>query len=160
MRRCVWSRNLKNEEAMTRVGPQRHMKKKNNNMNCSNDRDNTLFWTTYEILSNLFSSSLTWYVEEMYWDRQCGFQRNRLTTDKILCFADRASRYFREMKTNLMHYLCSVYFFNQPLHVPCIFVAHHQEVYCIYIYIYTTIGTCYRYTVYLLMMGYRYARNM
>jgi hypothetical protein len=23
--RCVWSRNLKNEEAMTRVGPQRHM---------------------------------------------------------------------------------------------------------------------------------------
>jgi len=24
MRRCVWSRNLKNEEAMARVGPQRH----------------------------------------------------------------------------------------------------------------------------------------
>jgi len=23
MRRCVWSRNLKNEEAMVRVGPQR-----------------------------------------------------------------------------------------------------------------------------------------
>ena len=28
MRRCVWSRNLKNEEAMARVGPQRHKKKK------------------------------------------------------------------------------------------------------------------------------------
>ena len=27
MRRCVWSRNLKNEEAMTRVGSQRHQKK-------------------------------------------------------------------------------------------------------------------------------------
>jgi len=27
MRRCVWSRNLKNEEAMARVGPQRHRKK-------------------------------------------------------------------------------------------------------------------------------------
>jgi hypothetical protein len=26
--RCVWSRNLKNEEAMTRVGSQRHSKKK------------------------------------------------------------------------------------------------------------------------------------
>jgi len=25
MRRCVWSRNLKNEEAMARVGPQRHV---------------------------------------------------------------------------------------------------------------------------------------
>jgi hypothetical protein len=29
VRRCVWSRNLKNEEAMTRVGSQRHSKKKN-----------------------------------------------------------------------------------------------------------------------------------
>ena len=26
VRRCVWSRNLKNEEAMVRVGPQRHRK--------------------------------------------------------------------------------------------------------------------------------------
>ena len=37
-----------------------------------------------------------------------------------------------------MHYLSSVYFVNQPLHVSGIFVAHHQEIYCIY----TTIGTC------------------
>jgi len=28
MRRCVRSRNLKNEEVMARVGPQRHKKKK------------------------------------------------------------------------------------------------------------------------------------
>jgi hypothetical protein len=28
VRRCMWSRNLKNEEAMTRVGSQRHRKKK------------------------------------------------------------------------------------------------------------------------------------
>ena len=28
MRRCVWSGNLKNEEAMTRVGSQRHRKRK------------------------------------------------------------------------------------------------------------------------------------
>ena len=27
MRRFVWSTNLKNEEAMARVGPQRHKKK-------------------------------------------------------------------------------------------------------------------------------------
>jgi len=40
------------------------------------------------------------------------------------------------MKTNLIHYLSSVYFVNQPLHVSGIFVAHHQEVYCVYIYIY------------------------
>jgi len=36
------------------------------------------------------------------------------------------------IKTNLMHYISSVYFFSQPLHVSGIFVAHHQEVYCIY----------------------------
>jgi hypothetical protein len=41
------------------------------------------------------------------------------------------------MKTNSMHYLSSVYFVSQLLHVWGIFVAHHQEVYCIY----TTVGT-------------------
>jgi len=82
-----------------------------------------------------------------------------------------------------MHYLSSVYFVNQPLHVSGMFVAHHQEVHCIYIYIYiyttgllagmgsrpthsqlqsTTCPNCciYIYTVYHLMMGYKYARNM
>jgi len=42
------------------------------------------------------------------------------------------------MKINALHYLSSVYFVIQPLHVSGIFVAHHQEVYCTY----TTIGTC------------------
>ena len=55
-----------------------------------------------------------------------------------------------------MHYLPPVYFFNQPLHVSGIFVAHHQEVYSMY----TTDSTCCMYTVYLLMMDYKYARNM
>jgi len=58
-------------------------------------------------------------------------------------------------ETNLMHYLSSVYFVNQPLHVSGIFVALYQEVYSIY-----TTGTYCVYTVYLLMMGYKYARNM
>jgi len=52
-------------------------------------------------------------------------------------FVDRASRYIRVMKTNLLHYLSSIYFVIQPLHVLGIFVAHHQEVYSIY----TTTGT-------------------
>jgi len=73
-----------------------------------------------------------------------------------------------------MHYLSAVYLVDQPLHVSDIFVAHHQEVYCIY-----TTGTCCVFgptnrqptenttrinccicTVYLLMMVYKYARNM
>jgi len=48
-------------------------------------------------------------------------------TINFLCFVDRASRYICVIKTNLMHYLPPVYFFNQPLHVSDIFVAHHQE---------------------------------
>jgi hypothetical protein len=39
----------------------------------------------------------------------------------------------RVIKTNLMYYLLSAYFTNQPLHVSGIFVAHYQEVYYIYI---------------------------
>jgi hypothetical protein len=74
----------------------------------------------------------------------------------FLCFVDRASRYICVLKTILIHYLSSVYFVNQPLHVSGIFVAHYEEVYCRY----TTIGTCCIYIVYLLMMGYKYAQNM
>jgi len=47
------------------------------------------------------------------------------------------------MKTNLLHYLSSVYFVSQHLHVLGISVAHHQEEYYIYIYTHTTIGICY-----------------
>ena len=41
----------------------------------------------------------------------------------------------RVMKTSLMHYISSVYFVSQSLHVSGISVAHHQEVYYIYVYI-------------------------
>jgi hypothetical protein len=68
----------------------------------------------------------------------------------MLCFVDRASQYICVMKTNLMHYLSSVYFVSQPLHFSGIFVAHHQEVHCIYK---TTRTNCCIYRVYLLMMG-------
>jgi hypothetical protein len=42
------------------------------------------------------------------------------------------------IRKNLMHYLSSVYFVSQPLHVSGIFVAHPREVYCIC----TAVGTC------------------
>jgi hypothetical protein len=37
------------------------------------------------------------------------------------------------MKTNLMHYLSSIYFVSQPLHVSGMFIAHHQEVFTVYV---------------------------
>ena len=104
-----------------------------------------------------------------------------LTLFYILCFVDRASPYICVIKTNFMHYLSSAYFVNQFPYVSSIYVAHHQELYCIY----TTIGTCCSfqltvcwpgptdsqlksitrtncciYTIYLLTMGYKYARNI
>jgi hypothetical protein len=39
-------------------------------------------------------------------------------------------QYIRVKKTNLLHYLSSVYFVNQPLHVSGVFIAHHQEIHC------------------------------
>ena len=51
------------------------------------------------------------YVTEVYTDFSWS-----LTSQRILRFVDRASRYIRVMKTNSMHYLSSVYFVNQPLH--------------------------------------------
>jgi len=72
----------------------------------------------------------------------------------------------------LMHYLSPVYFFNEPLQVSGVFVAHHQDVYCIHTtkssiptrskdskLKSTTCTNCCIFTVYHLMMGYRYARN-
>jgi hypothetical protein len=65
-----------------------------------------------------------------------------------------------------MHYL-SVYFVCQPVHVWGVFIADHQEVHRMN----TTIGTYCSFlddcllswlgwNMYLLMMGYKYARNM
>ena len=41
--------------------------------------------TTYKILSNILLSSLIPYAEEIIGDHQCGFRRNRSTTDHIFC---------------------------------------------------------------------------
>ena len=66
------------------------------------------------------------------------------------------ARYVCVINTNFIHYISSVYFINQPLHVSGIFVAHHKEVYCIY----TARTNCSIYTVYLMMMDYKYAENI
>jgi hypothetical protein len=40
---------------------------------------------TYKILSKILQSRLTPYAEEITGDHQCGFRRNRSTTDHIFC---------------------------------------------------------------------------
>jgi hypothetical protein len=59
--------------------------KKDDKKYCSNYRGISLLSTTCEILSKILSSRLTPYAEENIGDHQCGFRRNRLTTDHIPC---------------------------------------------------------------------------
>jgi hypothetical protein len=61
--------------------------KKGDKTNCSNYRGISLLSTTYEILSNILLSRLTPYAEEIIWEHQCGFRRNRSTTDHIFCIS-------------------------------------------------------------------------
>jgi hypothetical protein len=37
------------------------------------------------------------------------------------------------MKTNLTHYVSLNNFFKKPLHVSGVFIAHHQEVFAVYV---------------------------
>jgi hypothetical protein len=52
---------------------------------CNNYRGISLLPTTYNILSNILLSRLIPFAEEVIGDHQCGFRRNRSTTDHILC---------------------------------------------------------------------------
>jgi len=57
--------------------------KKGDKTDCSNSRGISLLSTTYKILSNIPLSMLIPYAEEITGDHQCGFRRNRSTTDHI-----------------------------------------------------------------------------
>jgi hypothetical protein len=50
---------------------------------CNNCRRISLLSTSYKIVSNIFLSRLSPYVDEIIGDHQCGFRRNRSTTDQI-----------------------------------------------------------------------------
>jgi len=52
---------------------------------CSNYRGVSFLPTTYKILSSILLSRLAPYAEEITGNHQCGFRRNRSTTDHIFC---------------------------------------------------------------------------
>jgi hypothetical protein len=60
--------------------------KKGDKTDCSNYRGISLLSTSYKILSNILLSRLSPYIDEIIGDHQCGFRRNRSTTDQIFCF--------------------------------------------------------------------------
>jgi hypothetical protein len=59
--------------------------KKGGKTDCNNYRGTSLLSTSYKILSNILLSRLIPYVDEIIGDHQCGFRRNRSTTDQIFC---------------------------------------------------------------------------
>ena len=59
--------------------------KKSDKTDCSNYGGTSLLSTKYKIFSNILLSRLTPYAAEIIGDRQCGFRRNRSTTDHIFC---------------------------------------------------------------------------
>jgi hypothetical protein len=52
---------------------------------CNNYRGISLLSTSYNILSNILLSRLRPYIDEIIGHHQCGFRRNRSTTDQIYC---------------------------------------------------------------------------
>jgi len=59
--------------------------KKGDKTDCNNYRGISLLPTAYKFLSNILLSRLIPYAEEVIGDHQCGFRRNRSTTDHIFC---------------------------------------------------------------------------
>jgi hypothetical protein len=59
--------------------------KKGDKTACNNYRGMSLLSTSYKILSNILLSRLRSYIDEIIGNHQCGFRRNRSTTDQIFC---------------------------------------------------------------------------
>jgi hypothetical protein len=64
---------------------------------CNNYRGISLS-TSYKILSNILLLRLSPYIDEIIGDYQCGFRRNRSTTDQIFCI-----RQILEKSTSAIH---------------------------------------------------------
>jgi len=61
--------------------------KKNSKPDFNDYRYPSLLPNMYKHLSTILHSRLTPYTEEFMWDHQCGFRRNRSTTDLTFCIS-------------------------------------------------------------------------
>jgi hypothetical protein len=52
---------------------------------CNNYRGILLLLTSHKISFNILLSRLSPYIDEIIGEHQCGFRRNRLSTDQIFC---------------------------------------------------------------------------
>jgi len=79
----IWKKEKLSEEWKESIIVPIH--KKGDKTDCNNYRGISLSPTTYKILSNILLSRLIPYANEIIGDHQCGFRRNRSTTDHIFC---------------------------------------------------------------------------
>jgi hypothetical protein len=80
---CIWNKEeLPEQWKESIIVP---VYKKSDKTDCSNYRGISLLSTSYKILSNILLSRFTQYVDEIIGDHQCGFRRNRSTTDQTFC---------------------------------------------------------------------------
>jgi hypothetical protein len=66
--------------------------RKDDKNDCNNYPGISLSSTAYKILSNIFLTSLTPYVNEFTGDHHCGFRRNKSTTDQIFYIRQRVDK--------------------------------------------------------------------
>jgi sorting nexin-29 len=79
----IWSKEELPEEWKASIIVPIH--KKGNKADYSNCRSISVLSSTYKILSNILLSKLTPHAEEIICVHQCGFRRNRSTTDHMFC---------------------------------------------------------------------------
>jgi hypothetical protein len=78
--KLVWNKELPHQWKESTVVP---IHKKGDKTDCSNYRAVSSLSTSCKILSNILLARLTPYAHGIIGDYQCGFRRNRSTTDQI-----------------------------------------------------------------------------
>jgi hypothetical protein len=78
----IWNKEELPDQCESIIVP---IHKKGNKTDCNNYRGIPLLSTSYKIFSNILLPRLSPYVDENIGDHQCGFRRNRSTTDQIFC---------------------------------------------------------------------------
>ena len=79
----VWNKEELPEEWKESIVVPFYMK--GDKTDCNNYRGISHLSSVYKILSSILLSKLTPYAEEIIGDQQCGFRRNRSTTDHLFC---------------------------------------------------------------------------
>jgi hypothetical protein len=81
----IWNKEQLPDQWKESIIPPIH--KKGDKTDCSNYRGISLLSTSYKMLSNILLSRLSPYVDKITGDNQCGFWRNRSTTDQAFCIS-------------------------------------------------------------------------